>query len=332
MPSKLKDFIRRKIIKSSKFSSVTLNATGFAVEAEVAAASVPQSTQQPDLNTSSLQKLAFSPGILTVNPTRPTPAVHSRSNSSFQTLIGSASGQDVADSTPPPSGIAVEPTSPLASPTSTLQRTPALRKRLFRADSRLRLNLDDGPSRFPFDTVEPPTTADDFPVHLARQVVNPGLLQGAQDISITGSTLQSAGRDIIVHNTPAVEISQVVKIMTHWLTKINQKAIWLDNISNWTEGTGSWFFELDKFRAWMEQDAGILCGTGMPGAGKTILSSRVLQHLQEHAMTSKENICVVFVFFRYMDRITTYDTLASVSTIDTIAEARIPQQTNCSLC
>jgi len=46
------------------------------------------------------------------------------------------------------------------------------------------------------------------------------------------------------------------------------------------EGTGSWFLRSDAFAAWKSQRNSFLWLYGIPGCGKTILSSTIVEHLQ----------------------------------------------------
>ncbi|TFK20298.1 hypothetical protein FA15DRAFT_560793, partial [Coprinopsis marcescibilis] len=97
-----------------------------------------------------------------------------------------------------------------------------------------------------------------------------------------------------------------------WLTQMNYLVIWIDNLAKRTEGTGIWLFRRGEFCSWMEKPGETLCGTGMPGSGKTILSSIAVEYLQNHAATSSDSICVVCAFCRYTDQVTTKTILAGL--------------------
>ncbi|KAH6874258.1 ankyrin repeat-containing domain protein [Coprinopsis sp. MPI-PUGE-AT-0042] len=53
-------------------------------------------------------------------------------------------------------------------------------------------------------------------------------------------------------------------------------------VSKATLGTGMWLVKGDKFRLWLEPngDIKIFWGSGIPGAGKTLLASIVIEHLE----------------------------------------------------
>ncbi|KAH6908183.1 hypothetical protein BKA70DRAFT_292500 [Coprinopsis sp. MPI-PUGE-AT-0042] len=65
------------------------------------------------------------------------------------------------------------------------------------------------------------------------------------------------------------------------------------------------------FQFWLDSQCGILWGTGMPGAGKTILASVAIEHLQELAKALTD-ICVTFVYCRYTEPMKVRDIIAAL--------------------
>jgi hypothetical protein len=82
-----------------------------------------------------------------------------------------------------------------------------------------------------------------------------------------------------------------------WLSSTNYATFQAHFLKQRQEGTGIWLLETPKFRAWVKR-GGVLFCPGIPGAGKTILSSIVINHLQEHHAVD-QNVGVVYVFFNY---------------------------------
>ncbi|KAH6879578.1 hypothetical protein BKA70DRAFT_1576192 [Coprinopsis sp. MPI-PUGE-AT-0042] len=70
-----------------------------------------------------------------------------------------------------------------------------------------------------------------------------------------------------------------------------------------TPGTGLWIVECETFRLWLDPDGWlrIMWGYGMPGAGKTIAASIVINALEVHAKNSTSPVCVCYIYFRYSD-------------------------------
>lgn len=64
-----------------------------------------------------------------------------------------------------------------------------------------------------------------------------------------------------------------------WLTPINYAPQQHDFISRRQAGTGQWLLDSVEFQAWLDADKQTLFCPGIPGAGKTILTSIVIEDL-----------------------------------------------------
>ncbi|KAK7052678.1 ANK-REP-region domain-containing protein [Favolaschia claudopus] len=80
-----------------------------------------------------------------------------------------------------------------------------------------------------------------------------------------------------------------------WLTTINffqhQNAIF----ETWQEGTGKWFLSLPEFKTWLSNSEKVLWCEGPPGAGKTVLSSLVIKHIEDHFQSSKVGLAYIYI-------------------------------------
>ncbi|KAI9766614.1 MAG: hypothetical protein M1840_006425 [Geoglossum simile] len=65
----------------------------------------------------------------------------------------------------------------------------------------------------------------------------------------------------------------------NWLTPIDYSPQQSDFIKRRQEGTGTWLLHTDEFNIWLNQENKTLYCSGIPGAGKTILTSVVIDHL-----------------------------------------------------
>src|SRR6266536_6378666 len=65
----------------------------------------------------------------------------------------------------------------------------------------------------------------------------------------------------------------------NWLTPIDYAPQQSDFISRRQEGTGEWLLNSDEFQAWLNTSKQTLFCPGMPGAGKTIIASIVVDHV-----------------------------------------------------
>ncbi|KAI8623610.1 ankyrin repeat-containing domain protein [Xylariaceae sp. FL1651] len=71
-------------------------------------------------------------------------------------------------------------------------------------------------------------------------------------------------------------------------------------------GTGHWIFETEGFKQWVNTSGGLLWLHGIPGAGKTILCSTVIDHLQKLSGSASPNNDdkygrVLFYYFTFSD-------------------------------
>ena len=82
-----------------------------------------------------------------------------------------------------------------------------------------------------------------------------------------------------------------------WLTPLNFPAQQNVFFSKRQEGTGRWLLRSAEFKTWMSTQGKTLLCKGMPGAGKTILASTVIDHLL--AMLCRGKTSVVYIYCDY---------------------------------
>jgi Cdc6-like AAA superfamily ATPase len=75
------------------------------------------------------------------------------------------------------------------------------------------------------------------------------------------------------------ERRQEHRVIVDWLTSIDYAPQQSDFITRRQEGTGRWLLESNKFQEWLTKSKQSLFCPGMPGAGKTIITSIVVDHL-----------------------------------------------------
>ncbi|TFK19096.1 hypothetical protein FA15DRAFT_709282 [Coprinopsis marcescibilis] len=100
----------------------------------------------------------------------------------------------------------------------------------------------------------------------------------AQEVQIINSNFTVAGGNITYHNTAGGAASTITdnelldKIMD-WLSKLNFRNIFNENMAKRTPETGREVINSDWFQEWlMSLLGGIVWGTGMPGARKRVLA------------------------------------------------------------
>ncbi|KAH6665146.1 hypothetical protein B0J14DRAFT_492700 [Halenospora varia] len=97
-----------------------------------------------------------------------------------------------------------------------------------------------------------------------------------------------------------------------WLSPLNFAQTQENILSKWQPGTGVWFLEDKRFQEWKEENKPLLWCTGIPGSGKSVLASVVVDHLRK--TTEDQDVGIAVVFCSYEDKLeqTAVNLLASV--------------------
>jgi Cdc6-like AAA superfamily ATPase len=98
-----------------------------------------------------------------------------------------------------------------------------------------------------------------------------------------------------------------------WLTPVDYGLQQSENISTREQGTGHWLIETEEFQTWLSTKGQSLFCRGIPGVGKTILTSIVVDHLiSNFRHNSTIGIAYVYCNFRRVDDQTTQQLFASL--------------------
>ncbi|KAH6914320.1 ankyrin repeat-containing domain protein [Coprinopsis sp. MPI-PUGE-AT-0042] len=130
------------------------------------------------------------------------------------------------------------------------------------------------------------------------------MLPYAQGVHIQDSSLTVVGGDVVHDHSRHYHYERPRDVWMILQSIPNFRNIYHGMLSKATLGTGMWLVKGDKFRVWLEPngDIKIFWGSGIPGAGKTILASIVIQCLEALRKETEGKICVCYVYFRYSDR------------------------------
>jgi Cdc6-like AAA superfamily ATPase len=85
--------------------------------------------------------------------------------------------------------------------------------------------------------------------------------------------------------------------MMAWLSLTDFRTQQDDIISRRQEGTGQWFLDSNEFKKWLQGSKKTLFCHGIPGAGKTMISAIVIDHLRRSTQT--EDVGVAFLYCNY---------------------------------
>ena len=66
-------------------------------------------------------------------------------------------------------------------------------------------------------------------------------------------------------------------------------------------GTGSWLVTSDDFNTWLQCDHGLFWLRGLPGCGKTVLTSTVVEHIQRSLVPKNIGVALAYFYIDYRD-------------------------------
>ncbi|EHK18518.1 uncharacterized protein TRIVIDRAFT_225823 [Trichoderma virens Gv29-8] len=99
----------------------------------------------------------------------------------------------------------------------------------------------------------------------------------------------------------------------NWLASGEYGAQQSDCLRQREQGTGEWLLNSDQFQTWIKGENQMLFCPGIPGAGKTILTSIVIDHLHSHFQEDpKSGIAYFFFNYKRQDQQKNEDLLASL--------------------
>ena len=111
-----------------------------------------------------------------------------------------------------------------------------------------------------------------------------------------------------------------------WLTPVDYGTQQSDYIQRRQEGTGQWLLESDHFKKWLEGGERTLFCPGIPGAGKTILTSTVVEYLHSvFPRDTESGIGYIYFNYKQQDEQTINDLLASLLKQLTGARQSLPK-------
>ncbi|KAJ7218761.1 ankyrin repeat-containing domain protein [Mycena rebaudengoi] len=80
-----------------------------------------------------------------------------------------------------------------------------------------------------------------------------------------------------------------------WLSPLNFFARHADIFGTRQEGTGRWLLEDPRFRTWLLSPGEIIWCSGIPGAGKTVLASIIVDYLRSHMQSDSVAVAAVYL-------------------------------------
>ncbi|KAI1847679.1 hypothetical protein JX265_013939 [Neoarthrinium moseri] len=107
---------------------------------------------------------------------------------------------------------------------------------------------------------------------------------------------QGAERDIqAMRNRQDVKLNEEI---LHWLTPIDYGPQHSDYLRRRQPGTGQWLLDCETYQKWVAEPGQTLFCPGIPGAGKTILTSIVVDNLEDRFVTDPTT-AVAYIYFNF---------------------------------
>jgi hypothetical protein len=111
----------------------------------------------------------------------------------------------------------------------------------------------------------------------------------------------------------ASQDNQERRIILDWLTPIDYGVQQSDFISRRQAGTGQWLLDSNEFQEWLNQGNQTLFCPGIPGAGKTMITSIIVDHLYARFQNDPDvGIAYLYCNFRRQHEQRPTDLLASL--------------------
>ncbi|KAJ6526342.1 hypothetical protein B0H19DRAFT_863855, partial [Mycena capillaripes] len=102
------------------------------------------------------------------------------------------------------------------------------------------------------------------------------------------------------------------KQIMDWITSLNFFQRQADIFGLWQPGTGQWLLSDPKFYTWESVPGQILWCRGIPGAGKTILSSLVIHHLRDQFRDGNIGVACIYLNHKETEAQTPVNLLAGL--------------------
>ena len=96
-----------------------------------------------------------------------------------------------------------------------------------------------------------------------------------------------------------------------WLSPIDGSKLYQEVLRTRHAGTGTWFINREEVQTWRNNKKQLLYCPGFPGAGKTVLSTVVIEWLTR-SFSDEDNIAITYIFFDFRQQLNVFDILAAL--------------------
>lgn len=87
----------------------------------------------------------------------------------------------------------------------------------------------------------------------------------------------------------------------HWLSPLQMHQTYQTVSDRVEKGSGTWLLESDQFKRWESDSPETIWCWGIPGAGKTVMASIIINHLRRTCLEHlKSSVGVAFIYLRFV--------------------------------
>lgn len=110
------------------------------------------------------------------------------------------------------------------------------------------------------------------------------------------------GIENVINKLHNRQLDQEHQAILDWLTPIDYASQQNDYLKRRQPGTGQWLLDSAEYQTWVPTSQQTLFCPGIPGAGKTILTSIVIDHLSTRFQNDAD-IGIAYVYFNYKQNV-----------------------------
>jgi Cdc6-like AAA superfamily ATPase len=111
------------------------------------------------------------------------------------------------------------------------------------------------------------------------------------------------------------------RVILDWLTPIDYATQQSDFTSRWQTGSGQWLLDSAEFKAWVDNKNQNLFCQGMPGAGKTVLTSIVIDELNTRFQRDM-NVGIAYIYCNFRQQVEQKAEIFLASLLKQLAQGR----------
>ena len=97
-----------------------------------------------------------------------------------------------------------------------------------------------------------------------------------------------------------LQIGEKQKKIRRWLSAPDPSSNYNKALRSRQGGTGEWFFKTDAYRDWLSKPGYLLWLHGIPGCGKTVLSSTIIQKTDDYCR-HRSGLLILYFYFDFND-------------------------------